>query len=337
MSVTKKIDTTKIKKILVIQLKPFGDVLLTTAYFETLKNKLPQAKLYYLVKEPFQEIVANHPFIDEIIAIKKEKGLKYAVERIKIIKKIRREKFDLVIDQQNMPSSQQLTLLSGAKLRVGYADARFSFVYNIKAKRGKMQYSASRKYELLAPLGIGEEPYKLYFPIKHEAHEYIENWASKQKSDLKKLICISPGSPVKSKIWNLENYAQLADSIHDKLGYKVVLSWAPQELKYVEIVRSKMKTIPIVAPSTDLCQAAALLTRCKLLICNDGGLNHLSVATGTTTLAIFGSTSPEVWSPASVFPHHFHLHNPNWERNSQNDFGISFEEVFEQVKKILAQ
>jgi len=48
MSTTKKIDLKTITKILVIQLKPFGDVLLTTAYFETLKKKLPQAKLYYL-------------------------------------------------------------------------------------------------------------------------------------------------------------------------------------------------------------------------------------------------------------------------------------------------
>ena len=90
------------------------------------------AKIYYLIKEPYQKIVLNHPYIDKVITIKRFNGINYFVERIRIFKRIRQEKFDLVIDQQNMPSSQQFTLFSGAKYRLGYADARFHMVYNLK-------------------------------------------------------------------------------------------------------------------------------------------------------------------------------------------------------------
>jgi len=323
------------KKVLVIQLGPFGDALLTTSYFETLKRRLSAAKLYYLVKEPYHKILKDHPFIDNLIIIKKQKGLRYISERIKIIRKIHREKFDLVIDQQNMPSSQQITFFSHAKFRLGYADARLSFVYNLKAQRGKKRYSASSKYDILGPLEIKEEPYKLYFNIGKDSCQYVEKWLEHQNINKQEYVCISPGSPVKRKKWKLTNYAELADLIQEKTRYNIVLLWGPREFQDIETIRSRMKTEPIIAPATDLNQAAALLKKCKLLICNDGGLNHLAVATETPTLAIFGNTDPEVWSPASVFPRHHHLYIAGFNSENDNSFGISPEMAYEEVQRIL--
>jgi heptosyltransferase-1 len=325
-----------ISKILVIQLGPFGDALLTTSYFETLKRRLPETSLYYLIKEPYDVAVRDHPFIDKIMVIEKGGGFGYVLERLRTICRIRAEKFDLVIDQQNMPSSQQLTFLSGARHRLGYADARFSWVYNLRAGRGPLRYSASRKYDILGPLGIEEEPYRIYFAIPAGAGRYIDDWLGEQGLDKEPLICISPGSPVKKKKWKLEHYARLADMVQTRTDNKVTLLWGPDELHDVETVRSTMRTQPVVAPPTDIHQAAALLKRCRLLVCNDGGLNHISVATGTPTLAIFGSTDPKAWSPASVFPHHHHLYCENFDSVRDDSFGISPESAFEKVQGILS-
>ncbi len=328
-------DLAGVKKILVIQLGPFGDGLLTTSYFGTLKKRLPQAEIWYVIKEPYDLVVRGHPFVDGIITIKQRKRLKYALERLRTIRRIRREKFDLVIDQQNMPSSQHLTFLSGARYRVGYEDGRLWFAYNIRAKRGKLRYSASRKYDILGPLGIEEEPYRLYFKINPEAEQYVERWLCQERLDPQKMICVSPGSPVPKKRWNLRNYASLADLIQTKTDCRVALLWAKGEADDVETVRSMMQTQPILAPPTDLHQGAALLKRCRMLVCNDGGLNHLAVTTQTITLAIFGNTDPTVWSPASVFPDHHHLSNPDFKPGSDDSFGISPEAAFEEVLRIL--
>lgn len=326
-----------IRKILVIQLGPFGDALLTTSYFETLKNILPGARLYYLIKEPYDLAVRDHPLIDGLMVIRNRGGLGYVAERIRIISKIRSERFDLVIDQQNKPSSQQLTLLSGARFRLGYADARFSRAYNLKAGRGPLRYSAGRKYDILGPLGIKEEKYSIYFNVPAEAQGYIDSWLREAGLDPADLICISPGSPVKRKRWNPSCFARLADLIHNRTGNRVVLLWGPDETADVEAVRARMKTEPVIAPPTNLRQAAALLKRCNLLICNDGGLNHLSVATDTRTIAIFGPTDPLVWSPASAFDNHYHVHNPGFDSMQDDSFGISPEEVMNMVEEVLAR
>jgi ADP-heptose:LPS heptosyltransferase len=326
-----------IRKALVIQLGPFGDGLLTTSYFETFKRHLPHAALYYLIKEPYDEIVRGHPFIDRLMVIRHVQGLGYALERLRVLLMIRREGFDIVIDQQNMPSSQQLTLLSGARYRLGYADARFSWAYNLKAGRGPLRYSGGRKYDILEPLGIQEEPYRLCFDIPSADQRSVEEWLRGHELDPARLVLVSPGSPVEKKKWKPESYARLADLIQRETAYRVALLCGPGEEKDVRAVCVAMATKPVLVPQMNIRWVGALLARCALLVCNDGGLNHLSVATGTSALALFGNSDPVVWSPASAFKDHYHLYNPNFDSAQDRSFGILPEEAFARVGEILGE
>lgn len=324
----------EISKILVIRLGPFGDVLLTTSYFETLKKRMPQAELHYLMKEPYQAAVENHPFIDRLVVIPKRRGVAYYTARLSTIRNVRRERYDLVIDHQGQPSSQQITFFSGARFRLGYADTRFPQAYNLKAYRGPLRYSASAKFDILKPLGLCEEPYTIYFHIPADAQDYAEEWLDEQKLLGDHIVLVSPGSPVPRKQWRIEYFARLCELIVERLGLTVVLLWAPDEREDCMRILAMARRNILLAPPTTLQQAAAFLKRCRLLICNDGGLNHLAVSTGTTTLAIFGSEDPLLWSPASVFHHHHHLHVTG-HRSRDNSFGISPEMAYAEVERIL--
>jgi ADP-heptose:LPS heptosyltransferase len=329
-------DLESILKILVIQLGPFGDALLTTSYFETIKRRLPGVKIHYLIKEPYDMAIRGHPLIDAIMVIRRRSGLGYVAERIRILRAIRRERFDLVIDQQNKPSSQQLTFLSGARYRLGYADARFDRAYNLKAGRGPLRYSAGRKYDILGPLGIEEEAYTIRFRVPPEAESFAGAWLKEAGIEPAELVCMSPGSPVRRKRWRLASFARLADLIQTGTECRVVLLWGPGEFDQVREVETRMQTRATVAPPTDFAQAAAFLRGSRLLICNDGGLNHLAVATATPTVAVFGTTDPAVWSPASAFGHHHHLFKPGLDSRKDDSFGITPDEAFDLVRKVLA-
>jgi ADP-heptose:LPS heptosyltransferase len=325
-----------VRKILVIQLAPFGDVLLTTSYFENLKERMPGAKLYYLVKEPYHKIVENHPFIDRILILKKRTGIRYVIERLRLFRRIHDLGFDLVIDQQNLPSTQEMVLFSGARYRLGYEDERFRFVYNLRAKRGKVEYSASERFSILGPLGIVRGKYRLYFTVPEEASRAIDSWLDGERLSSKSPVCISPGSPMRRKKWRLENYARLADLIQNRLGRRVILLWGPRELGDAQTVQRLMKTEALMAPPTDLQRAAALIRKCGLLVCNDGGMNHLAATTDTPTLAIFGTTHPDYWSPAGEYSdRHHHLFNPHADSHADDSFGISPETAFAEARTIL--
>ncbi len=330
-----KLDLNKIQKILIIQYQPLGDVLLNTGYLPFLRQKFPQAKIDFLVRKPYHKALEGNPFLDELVVFENKPGWRNVVERLKLFRRVRARRYDLIIDQIRGVGSAAITLLSGAKYRLGYVKRRFAFIYNVKVYKITRRYSAGMKFDLLKPLGIEEQPYRLYFSIKPESHGYIDQWLKQEGLQNKKLICFSPGSPVPRKKWSLRNYAQLADMILQRTDRQVILLWGPGEKADVEQVRQFMKEKPIIAPPTDFNQAAALLQRCELLVCNDGGINHLAVAVDAPSLAIFGSTDPDKWG-AENMPGHYVLHNPAVNSRLDPTFGISAERAFAKIIEILS-
>jgi len=331
------LNCSEIKKILVIQFRPFGDVLLATSYLEALRKSFPRADIDFLVKEPYQEVLDKNPYLSNVISFPQERGMSYFLGRMNLIFDIRRRKYDLIINQQNGVGSGQVVLFSGARYRLGWMDGKWKAVYNLKGIKGAIRYSASQNFDMLHPLGIKEQPYELFCHIRPESTAYIRNWLKENRLIKKDIICIAPGSPRVRKKWDIQRYVRLTDLILEHTQCTVVILWAPNELEDAQAIISHTRKKPLLAPPTNYNQAAAFLKECKLLVCNDGGLNHLSVAEKTPSLAIFGNTSPEVWSPEGVFPHHYHLYNPDWERMSDNSFGIAPEEVFCKVQDILKE
>ncbi len=330
-----KFDKKKIKKILIVQPGPFGDVLLNSSYLPELKRSFPDATIDFLLKKPFDQVLANNPYLNRILVFSSPKGSKYLVERLRIFKEIFLNKYDLLIDQQNDTFSGQVALFSNARYRLCFKGNRWSFAFNMFAPRGADRYSGSCKFDLLKPLGISEIPYKLYFHILPESMQYISEWFKDNNLPENKLICFSPGSPQVWKKWILDNYVKLADLIQKQTSYRVVLLWGPKELADVNYIKDRMETNPIIAPPTNFNQAAAFLKKVRMLICNDGGINHLAAATETTTLAIFGCTNTVYWSPAQLFKHHHHLKNESFDSLKDFNFGITPEDVFHKMLEIL--
>jgi ADP-heptose:LPS heptosyltransferase len=328
-----KVDLQKIHKILIIQYQPFGDVLLNTGYLPALRKKFPDAKIDYLVKSKYKIILENNPYLDEIVDFEDGKGLHYIPERIRLLRRIRKSNYDLVIDQIRGTGSAQMTLFSGARYRLGFKHQKYAFLYNIKAERESIRYYSSMKFDTLKPLGIEEEAHKLYFYVRPESEQYINHWIKSSGLQNRKLICISPGSPVKKKKWNLHSYAKLGDLILENTESKVIVLWAPNEKPDADQLFNLMKHKPIMAPPTDLSQAAALLKKSSLLICNDGGLNHLSVATETPSIAMFGIIKPTRWS-AVIFEGHYHFFNEKHDSSEDDTFGIDPQDVYKKVMEI---
>jgi ADP-heptose:LPS heptosyltransferase len=110
-----KLNCSEIKRILIIQFRPFGDVLLATSYLGALRESFPRVDIDFLVKEPYLEVLDKNPYLSNVIFLPQEKGISYILGRVKLIFEIRKRKYDLIIDQQNGVGSGQVLLFSGAK------------------------------------------------------------------------------------------------------------------------------------------------------------------------------------------------------------------------------
>jgi heptosyltransferase-3 len=123
------IDKSKINKILVIKPAAIGDVLLSTPVPENLRHNFPNAEIVFLTQKFCKEVLTGNPFINRILTY----DLKLDSGRC-IIRNIRKQKYDLIIDLFGNPRTAIITFRSGARYKVGYTFNWRSVAYNIKVK-----------------------------------------------------------------------------------------------------------------------------------------------------------------------------------------------------------
>ena len=109
-----KIQKKEINKILCIKPRGIGDIILSTIVLENIKAELPSSEIHYLTEKFAKRAVENNPYVDKVITFEKEDFV------LKVVKKVRSEKYDMVLDFWSNPKTAQVSFLSGAKYRVGY-------------------------------------------------------------------------------------------------------------------------------------------------------------------------------------------------------------------------
>ena len=114
--------------ILIIHTAFIGDIVLSTALVSKVKEKYPDSNIYYLTTPLGKEILNNNPKIKEIIVYDKRGKDRGFGAFISFVRKIRKLKIDVCLTPHRYLRSSILSLLSGARIRVGYNIASLAFV-----------------------------------------------------------------------------------------------------------------------------------------------------------------------------------------------------------------
>ncbi|MCX6564938.1 MAG: hypothetical protein NTW38_00690 [Candidatus Aminicenantes bacterium] len=120
------------RSILLLRFRRLGDIILTTPAVSLLKRHFPQASLVYLVEEPYRRLVEGHPDIDRVIVVpaKQKRG-----DFVRLIRAIRKERYDVLLDFHGGPRASWITLLGRARLKIGHTIKTKSFLYHKTAPR----------------------------------------------------------------------------------------------------------------------------------------------------------------------------------------------------------
>ena len=114
------------KNILIIQTAFIGDAILASSLVEKLHVRFPDAGISILVRKGNESIYEGHPFLKEtLVWNKKENKFKNLFQ---LLGKIRKNKYDVIINCHRFASSGFLTAFSGANHTAGYKENLFSFL-----------------------------------------------------------------------------------------------------------------------------------------------------------------------------------------------------------------
>lgn len=285
-------------KILVIQQKMIGDVLVSSILCNNLRKAYPDATIDYLVNDNTTPVLEGNPNIDNIILFKKEPQksffglLKFAME-------VREQKYDLVIDAYSKLQSWVITLLSGAKRRISYKKPGRTFIYtdNIPmAETPKTTFGLAieKRLSLLDPLDLKIEldPEPKLFVTEKEKQEAEALFNKHHVRKDRKTLMISLLGSEEIKTYPLEYMAELVNYIGENHEVNILLNYFPKQINEAKTVlnlcseKTKEK-IYFDLLGHDLRSFIGIMNQCDIIFGNDGGAINMAKALGKPSFIIF--------------------------------------------------
>ncbi len=283
------------KRVLLIKLRAIGDVVLATPALAEARRAWPEAEIDFLTEPPSRQVLEGNPDVSEVLV--HDPHAPFA-KQVDLVRRIRAKGYDLVIDLFGNPRSAWLTLLSGARTRVGFGFRFRKMAYNVRvAPRGHLVHEVEFNLDALRAVGVTVGPARLHFPVPDDAKRYIDDFlASKGLAD-RLLIGLNNSGGWAAKRWMPEKAAELARRLVEDEGAAVIVLWGPGEEDQMGQVAAMAGRGALLAPPTDLHQLAALLVRLRLLVTTDSAPMHIAAAVGTKVVALFGPTNPLLQGP----------------------------------------
>ena len=295
-------------KVLVIKIAAIGDFLMATPALRALKLHGSVRSVTLLAGNSIAAVVQDNPHLDKIYYLDDTRIFKGSFwaklsEVLKISWRLRREKFDLGFNFHRDWRFNIILFLSGCKKRIGFASGRKSWLLSEGVAIKDVKHHIFHYCDLLKGLDIFCLDFKMEFPLA-EAVLTAATDKFLQPEKLIDYVVLAPGGAANvkeemdSRRWGAENYAALAGLLI-KDGQRVVLLGSGGDVQIAASIQTAQPKVVDWSGKTTLAEAAALMKKARLVVCNDAGLMHLAEAVGAHIIAIFGPTNPKEKKPLS--------------------------------------
>ncbi|MFO7445249.1 MAG: glycosyltransferase family 9 protein [Ignavibacteriaceae bacterium] len=289
-----QINIKEIRKILCIKPRGIGDIVLSTIILDNLTNYFPSAKIDYLTETFAAPSVENNPLVNKVLTMEKTELPLWVALRI------RKERYDMVLDLWSNPRSAQITFLSGIKYRVGYGYRGRKYAYNIRATSEKgTGHSAEHNLEILKPIGVPVISKKVYYYVNEADNLFGSEFRKNNFGENDVVIGIIPAGGWPSKRCDAVKWVEICRAINEKYGTKFLILWGPGDEEDSIYIEQHLPDMAVLAPETKLPTMAGMINNCDIIIANDSGPMHIAAALGKPTLGIFGPTNPKNHGPYS--------------------------------------
>jgi lipopolysaccharide heptosyltransferase II len=305
--------------ILLIRLRLIGDVVFTTPAVAALRQRFPDARLTYLVESAAEPVVRHNPHLDEVLVVDRPRGLARLLYDARLARRLRRDRFDLVIDFHGGPRSGWLAFATGAAQRIGYdlPWRRWCYTTRLPWSRSLVppRHSVLNQWDLLEPLGIaapapGVPPVEMA-PDPRAAASVETRLGAAGVAPHHRLVVIhvSAGNPFRR--WPADHFATVAAELaRVDPARRIIITSGPSESDAADAVAARAQQLAgraadriVRCGEFDLAELRVLVARSALYLGGDSGPLHIAGTTATPIVALFGPTLPErsmPWRPATM-------------------------------------
>jgi heptosyltransferase-1 len=366
-------------RILLIKPSALGDVVHTLPVLVKLRARYPRARIDWLITPENAEVVRYHPALSNVVLFARrdfsKRGRRWRAFRsfIALLKQIRRAKYELVIDMHGQVRSAFFTLISGARVRIGF-DRPIKRVLTISAEhdlknvpnhgwRGAREgswiaythripiptldvHAIDRYLWVASLLGLDDNPPDLSMHLSPQASDRVNRLLEEHGVPASKpLVVLVPGTIWETKHWTIEGFAGVARQFLQD-GFAVALAGTVRDQERCRQIAAAAPGTCDLSGKTTPADLAALIRRAEVAVTNDSGSMHVAASLGKPMVSVFGPTNPvhigPYQRPESVVRVDLPCSPCNYRRLSQCPFDhacmkqVTSAMVVERVRKILS-
>jgi len=286
------------KKIIVREPNWLGDMVMSLPFLDNLRFSFPTAEITVMCKPQFADVLQDRNFKLLCVDTKKEKYKE-------IIKKIKKENFDLGILLTNSFSSAYIFWCSNIKIILGFKKDWRSVFLDIGVKLEKKGHLVNIYNQLLLPIN-GKISNSHTLPTltvneeeKNKALSLLQALGVNKKG---KIIGVSPSSSYgPAKCWPKENFIKVAQKLLEDENNTFLLFFGDDKsYPLIEDIVSKLgKRALNMAGRTTIQELMMLTSQCSVFLTNDSGPMHVAAALNVPIIALFGSTDQNATGPCN--------------------------------------
>ncbi|TDJ32369.1 MAG: lipopolysaccharide heptosyltransferase I [Gammaproteobacteria bacterium] len=271
-------------RVLLIKMSSLGDVIHALPAVSDAHAR--GIRFDWVVEEAFATVPARHPGVENVLPIAWRRWrtdlFANRFELSTFVKKLRSERYDLVLDAQGLLKSGAILALSRGTLKAGFSrrtarEGATAVFYQRRISVALGQHAIDRQRQLFA----GALGYEL--PHTEKLDYGIVRGVSPSRT-----CVLLHGTTWSSKHWPESMWMELA-RLASGAGYRVALPWG-DEVERARAERIAKATEAEVWDRVPLAELANRLEKAELAIGVDSGLAHLCAALNVPTLVMYGST-----------------------------------------------
>ena len=283
------------RRIALIKPSALGDIMHSLPVLTALRQHYPAAHITWVVNRIYEPLLRNHPDLDGVLPFDRQlfrAGWLRGTWRFgQFLRQLRGENFDLVIDLQGLLRTGFMSLVTGAKRRLGLASAREGarwFYTDIINDQNSAVHAVDRYWRVVEAMGAVSSQKQFRLPVEEAALQWVR---SQLGNCPRPWLAVGVGSRWLTKRWPPEHFATLTRQALKRFGGTAIFIGAPDEVEPARqaaaLVAGSVRDLTGV---TTLPQLAAFLHEADVLLANDTGPLHLAVALGRPVVAPYTCT-----------------------------------------------
>lgn len=332
-------------RIALIKLSSLGDVVHALPVAATLRARVPDAHVTWIVECHEAAVLSGHPALDALVPIdtrrwRRARGLRDLGDVVHAVNQVRRRlraaAFDVALDLQGLIKSGLIAAATRAPVRIGFTASRCREPLSAVFTNRRVEPPAAARHivdqhlTMLGPLQVVEPVREFRLPVDPGAEARADEFLSARGlKPGRGLVVLNPGAGRPDKRWPEERFRALAERLTEDAGADVLVVWGPGEEATGRRIAAAGASRVVFGPPTNLYELVAFLRRASVLVAADTGPLHLAAALGTPCVGLYGPTSVVRNGPYGTG--HRCLQAPNGRVTT-----IEVEAVFHAVTEILA-